>query len=138
MRIVINSISLLFLVLTSCGSTPEKEVEAITKDFAESFYNMDYENALKLSTSQSALVISFFASNITQEYIDRLKQVGSANVEIINAEMGEYGTTATVRCKITNCIKINFIEESSFIKKESEEIFYLIKSGDKWFVDFHH
>lgn len=129
---------ILYLVsFSACKQAPEEQAADIASSFAEAFYNLDYEKALKLSTAQSATAISFFASNINQNYIEMLKNYGKAKVEVIETNIGEYGLTAKVKCKIINCMKPNFMEETAYIEKEKEETFHLIKSGKDWFVDFH-
>ena len=79
----------------------------------------------------------FFASNISQEAIEKVKKAGRAKAEITKVTLNEDGITATVKCKITNYLKLNFIEETSTIEETSDKEFDLIKSGEIWLVDLH-
>lgn len=137
MKLIVSFILLTSLFfLNSCKQAPEEQAATVAKSFAESFYNMDYNKALNYCTTQSAVVISFFASNISQENIDLLKNHGKAKIEVLETVLGEYGVSAKVKCKVSNFVKLNFLEETAFIEEEKEETFNMIKSGNDWFVDF--
>ena len=129
----------ILLFLTSCHKSEEDEIEAVTKDFAEAFYNFDFDEASEYVTPQSHIFISLYASNIPSEDIAKQRKAGKSEAEIIKVILSKNGTTttATVKCKITNHLKLDFLEGTSTIEKVSDKNFDLIKSNNEWLINLH-
>ena len=121
----------------SCKSTPEQEVGNVAKEFVDALYNLDYEKAQSYCTAQSNAIISFFASNISEEHLSMVKKAGKAQIDIINVNICEDETTATVLCRITNYLKLSLLDNQSRIDKETEKEIDLINDNGKWLVDLH-
>lgn len=121
----------------SCKSTPEQEVGNVAKEFVDALYNLDYEKAQSYCTSESSAIISFFASNISEEHLSMVRKAGKAQVDIMNVNISEDETTATVLCKVTNYLKLSLLDNQSRIDEETEKEIDLIKEKDKWLVDLH-
>lgn len=130
---------LLFLTLCfSCKhNTPEQEVGNMTKEFVDALYNLNYEKAQTYCTPQSSAIISFLASNISEEHLSMVKKAGKAQVDILKVDINEDETAATVLCKITNYLKLSLLDNQSCIDKEIEKEIDLIKDKGKWVVDLH-
>lgn len=129
----------LLLIVTACSRTPEQQIDMVVRDFAEALYNLDYEKAQGLCTPQSALIISLLASNISSKNFEQIKKAGRAKVEISSISINDGRTEATVKCKISNYLKLDIFNDNSFIEKEAEETFYLVKdeNNQKWLVELH-
>lgn len=95
--------SLLFILLyfTSCQmiQSNRSKAEQTAVSFCEAFYNFDYTVAGKLATATSLPYIRFFASNITQEQLDKAKERGPVTVTIVGSHADDE-TSATVICQI--------------------------------------
>lgn len=131
------SILLCLTFCSSCEHTPEQEVENVAKEFVEALYNLDYDKAQKYCTSQSSAIISFLASNVSEEHLSMVKRAGKAQVNVLRTDIDEDGTTATVICRIANYLKLNLLDNRSHIDKETEKEIDLIKEKGKWLVDIH-
>jgi len=137
MRKVYILISLPVIILfISCNNQNKQEAEKTAKEFAESFYNMDYKKATELSTSQSSPLIYFIASNVTDNNIKMIKKTGKARATVLKSNINEKDSVGTVICQISNYLQIDYLKnENSVIINKQEHSFKLANIKGRWLVD---
>lgn len=85
-RIFYIIFTLATLLLTACGSETkeEREVMTVARDFAEAYFNYDFDKASKLLTDDSRKWLNFEASNLTEDDMVTLRNDGQgAEVDVI-------------------------------------------------------
>lgn len=125
------------IICISCGRSTENEVKSSTINFARAFYSLNFQEAKKYCISGTSPEFDYYVSNITQESIDALKKAGEVQVEILDININNESLSARVKCRVTNYLKINPIEGTSIVEKQSEKIYNLKKSGKDWLIDLH-
>lgn len=124
-------------LLTACGnnsSKDQKEVEQCATQFAEAFYNYDFNSAGELVTLEAARLLTFIGSNITQEDIDVLNsQKEGPAIEITDYHQTN-DTLWRIRLTVSNYMEMDSIGSTMQLRDNGEAELTLVKHDGKWLV----
>ncbi|MBQ4520529.1 MAG: hypothetical protein II999_07975 [Bacteroidaceae bacterium] len=117
-------------VATSCKPDDEEAVCQTAKDFAETYYNLDIQKARHYCTKELESVMNFRHSSTTEKEKSMKEQVGSARIRIIDCELNEEKSEASVRIEVSNFLRRNYLtDQVSLVASDTFEL-TLIKQID--------
>lgn len=137
-----NYLMILFYAFTvlvsSCSRAAEEkekdEIKSTAGSFAENYFNFKLSDSRKFCTEESAVWLSFLASNIRQEDVDilRAQEEGATckalSINIVN------DTTATADYRICNFMRINTLGKAGKMTEQADYTITLVKRHGKWSV----
>ena len=134
--------NLVLLIICVCffAGCEEKEQDPHAKarqrasDFAEAYFNYEFEKARKLVTPESEKWLRFAASNVTQADVDLLN--GQEAPAAVSVEDCEYvnDTTTAATVKVTDFMVKDSIGQSGHIADEGLFKLILVNRGGKYYV----
>lgn len=133
--LAIGVIALSSILACSC-SEDEKPAERRAIDFAQNYYNMRYNQAIKLCTKESRKWIEYKASNIYQSDIDVINsQSDTACSTIDDIVIGNDETSAIAKVTINNVLTCDTIGKRGIMAKEIKRELPMKKISGEWYVD---
>ena len=130
------------LLLTACHqqeNDPYAEARQRVQDFAEAYFNYDYQRAAELITPESMKYLRFAASNITQQDIDTLNaQEMPTAVEVTDYWQAPGDSTGTATVEVTDYLQkttigggMELVDEATFqlTVVEREGMYYVKMEG---------
>ena len=124
------------LLLTACGSETkeEREVMTVARDFAEAYFNYDFDKASKLLTDDSRKWLNFEASNLTEDDMVTLRNDGQgAEVDVDNPIIS--GDGATVGIKVSHFHVTDSLAGGGHLEEEATFAVGLQRQADgRWKV----
>lgn len=125
---------LVTIACTTSESETQKEAERVAKEFSEAYFNFDLQRANKLATSETARLLSYMASNLTQEDVDLLNaQEEGASVDIEGMDILA-DSLCRVRLNLTHFMMLDSIGRPGVICHEGETELTLVKRDKQWLV----
>lgn len=126
------------MLASSCSQPAEEKekdkIKSAADSFTENYFNFKFADSRKFSTEESAVWLSFLASNMQQEDIDILKAQDEGayceaqSINIVN------DTTATANYRIHNFMRIDTLGKAGEMTEQADYIITLVKRGGKWNV----
>lgn len=127
--------TILLFVCSSCQQhASENQPEETASNFSKAFYNFNYPEAKKWSTSSSLPYLTFLASNTQQTHLDYLKVQGGANVTVLTSLVDSDAQAAIVVCEIKNSLRITPINGKAEKITAIQDTLQLVKEDGKWLV----
>lgn len=126
--------ALLFTLSACQKENPQTIIEETATNFCEAFYNFNYPVAKEWSTPSSLSYLSFLASNLRQEHLDRLRKQGPLKVSILTSAMEPNAERATAICQIKDAYIIHPISGNTQHVSSLQDTLQLIKEDGKWLV----
>ena len=124
------------LLLTACGSETkeEREVMTVARDFAEAYFNYDFDKASMLLTDDSRKWLNFEASNLTEDDMVTLRNDGQgAEVDVDNPIIS--GDGATVGIKVSHFHVTDSLAGGGHLEEEATFAVGLQRQADgRWKV----
>lgn len=121
------------VALCSCSYEDENGAENRTKQFAQDYFNLRFEQAASFCTDGSAKWIKYHASNIRQEDIDILdSQTDTATCEV--DDFTSEGNSATAVIHVENFLCCDSIGRKSHICKNASFRVSLKRKNEVWLV----
>lgn len=134
-RTLLFILSAILLTLSACKKeNPQTIIEETATNFCEAFYNFNYPVAKEWSTPSSLSYLSYLASNLRQEHLDRLRKQGPVKVSVLTSAMEPNEEKATAICQIENAYIINPINDDAQQVSSLQDTLRLIKEDGKWLV----
>ena len=109
------------LLLASCkpsATALDEEVQTTAADFAQAYFNYDYESALKLATPESEKWLRYAASNVTQAVVDLYNAQQEGVVVAIDDFYWTNDTMASVSVSVSNFVVDDSIHSAPRIADE--------------------
>ena len=125
------------LLMASCEKEPydpDRMVSETAEQFAEAYFNFDFEEALDHVDPASAKWISFAASNVTQSDIDLYNQLNADTEADVCAVDWMNDSTATVTVIVKNVVEKQRFGQPSHVVDEAEYQLTVIERSNKAFV----
>ena len=129
-------LSLLFASMClSCTNNPANgQVNDVAEAFAKNYFNWHFNECKSLVTPESAKILSYVASNVTEADIDMLHSLEEdATIELMNCEI-ENDTIGLAEVYVFNALLRDTIGTTAKKHAESVTTLRLVKRG-KWQVD---
>lgn len=134
-RTLLFILSAILLTLSACKKeNPQTIIEETATNFCEAFYNFNYPVAKEWSTPSSLSYLSYLASNLRQEHLDRLKKQGSVKVSVLTSSIETDAERATAICQIEDAYFISPISGDAQHMPSLKDTLRLIKEDGKWLV----
>ncbi len=127
-----RKIQLLFLLplflLAGCsgGNGPE----GVAEDFTKALYTADFEGAKSMCTEDTKQAVDFVAAFVSNS-VDKMKDT-NIKFSVANVDMAEDGNSAVVEGYVNGAYDLN----EDAVKDSVKTKVHLIKSGDKWLVEY--
>lgn len=129
-------LTLLFasLCLSCTNNSAHGQAEDVAEAFAENYFNWHLKECKNLVTPESAKMLSYIASNVTEADIDMLHSLEEdATVEVTNCEL-ENDTIGLAEVSVFNALLRDTIGTAAKKHAEAMTTLRLVKRG-KWQVD---
>lgn len=126
--------ALLFTLSACQKENPQTIIEQTATNFCEAFYNFNYPVAKEWSTPSSLSYLSFLASNLRQEHLDRLRKQGPVKVSVLASTMEPDAENAIAICQIEDAYFINPVIGNAQHVSSLQDTLQLIKEDGKWLV----
>lgn len=134
-RTLLFILSAILFTLSACKKeNPQTIIEETATHFCEAFYNFNYPVAKEWSTPSSLSYLSYLASNLRQEHLDRLKKQGPVKVSVLTSAIEPDAEKATAICQIEDAYFINPINGDAQHMPSLKDTLQLIKEDGKWLV----
>ena len=123
------------LLLLGCASNEKEKVTACAIEFAHDFFNLHFDKAVQNCTSESRKWIEFYASNLTEEDMEVIRNFPEAPYVMTADCLQINDSTATVRCIICNTPATDSLEQrKGHIIPERNILIPMWKNGSRWTV----
>lgn len=126
------------IALSSCRHVSfgaESDIEATVDSFACDYFNWHFEEAARHCTPESERWLRYAASNVHQADIDLLThQEESAQHEILEINMDENDTTATVHLTVRNYLHMDTIGTKGHFVNQADFVLNLVRRNGRWLV----
>lgn len=133
------SLALLFsstsLLLLSCGSDKEEQVNDVAENFAKEYFNWRYCEAMPYVTAESSEQMKFLASNVTEDDVQLLRSMESgAEITIEDSRVADGDSVAYVNVAIENFCHADTIGRPARLNESAKATLMLVHRGEKWQV----
>lgn len=128
------SILIVSLLLTSCETETEKQVERVAFSFIDSYFSWHFEKSAEYVTDDSRKWISFLASNISEEDIAEFNKLREDIDYSCSDTKMLSDTTAEVRVYAHNVVLPMDFKGGVTVCKEASYTLSVKKENTKWKV----
>lgn len=129
---------ILLLTLSACRDNKpvnEKQAEECALNFAQSFFNFKYREALGYCSDQSQQWMKFYVSNITHADIDSIRKLPQTpKIKLQRVEKSGSDSTAEAFCKIENGYFLDSLGRSGTLVPEAVVKIKMVLENDSWKV----
>ncbi len=123
------------LALTACqlNKVTEKKAARTAEQWAEAFFQADYQEAQQYVTPESQRWLQFAASNITQHDLDLLN-AADINVEVEDILPSDNDSLVKAIINVSNYVAPALLGQESSIQQEGVFSVILVEQDGKWRV----
>ena len=115
-------------------TAPDAKVLVRAAEFADAYFNYNFEKARKMVTPESEKWLRFAASNVTQEDVDLLNtQEESATVEAVDYERTN-DSTLVVTVAVRNFLKKDSLGKEGVIADEATFFLTAVQHGGDFLI----
>ena len=123
------------MMLLSCGSDTEEQVNDVAEAFAKEYFNWHYCEAMPYVTAESSEQMKFLASNVTEDDVQLLRSMESgAEIKIEDCNIADGDSVAYVNVTIDNFCHADTIGRAASLHESANATLMLKHRGDKWQV----
>lgn len=123
-------------MLAACGSgasSPDEQIRRSAQDFAEAYFNYDYQRAVELTVPESERWLQFAASNLTQADLDVINVAEDATVSIDDlARIND--TTVVVMVDVENMLLKDTIGKQPHVVAEARYPLLLVNRDGRYLI----
>ena len=123
------------MMLLSCGSDTEEQVNDVAEAFAKEYFNWHYCEAMPYVTAESSEQMKFLASNVTEDDVQLLRNMESgAEIKIEDCNIADGDSVAYVNVTIENFCHADTIGRAASLHESANATLMLKHRDDKWQV----
>lgn len=126
LNIVIMLLPIMALAACSGGNKPE----VVAKKFNKAIFTADFDGAKTYCTDETKQAVDFIAAFASQS-TDEMKNA-DIKYEVIDVKISENGNSADVNGIVFGSIDL----KTKKVKDSLDSKIHLVKTNDKWLVDF--
>ena len=124
-------------VLAGCALSPEDQTaEDTARQWAEAYFNFDYQRAAGLTAAEGIRWLRFAASNTSQAELDLMAhQAASVDVEDVDTHSDrEYDTLRTVTLRVRPYVRPALLGTEPALAEEGRFTLTVVRRDGRWLV----
>lgn len=134
---VLTALVCMLNISVACSLEKENSVEKCAIGFAQSYFNLRFDQAAQSCSKESRKWIKFHASNITQEDIEVLNSQSDTAICKVE-DIDTNGDTAIVTLSVNNFLRTDSLGSKGYICHKAQFKLQMIKMAEKWIVKLNH
>ncbi len=122
--------------MAACGgesSPTDEQIRHSAQDFAEAYFNYDYQRASELTVPESVQWLQFAASNVTQQDLDMINGAEAAVVSISDL-MRQDDSTVVVTVDVADALIKDTIGVRPHVVDEARYRLMLVRRDDRYLI----
>ena len=126
----------LTLLFSGCSHTASEQDSAVAERamaFAQSYYNLDRQQAMQLCTREHQKTLDYFFSNITADDLAAVGETPAAGATFKKI-VWENDSSVCVTCRITHGFAPDSIGRPLRLLPAFDQAFRLVRVSGEWFV----
>lgn len=136
---VMKQVLLLFTILlmtTSCENSDSsaKDAELVAKQWAEAYFNYDFEEASHHITEESSKWLQLMASNITEADVDVINSREEPTTVSVTDLQLDNDTSGQATLRVNNWVCTDSIGKPAHLVDEADFTVLMVRRDGKWLI----